>query len=93
MATKRKMRKLKIKSKSRKSLRKIKSRSKSRSKSRKYRGGCTNCMNYHGSGSPAPQWNQGAGSQSMYKGGSNEKLINDDIFKHSTDPSFYSSTN
>ncbi len=91
MATKRKMRKLKIKSKSRKSLRKIRSRS--RSKSRKYRGGCTNCMKYHGSGSPAPEWNQGAGSQSMYKGGSNENLINDDIFKHSTDPSFYSSTN
>lgn len=95
MATKRKMRKVKFlkKSKSlRKSLgkflknKKSLKKSKSRSRSRKYRvrGGCENCTNYHGSGSPAPQWIQRAGS--------NEQMINNDIFKHSTDSSFYSST-
>ncbi len=103
MATKRKIRKVKSlknsKSKSRKSLGKFlkkKSLRKSKSRSRKYRklrGGCENCTDYHGSGSPAPQWTQG--SQTWFKGGSNEQtqMISNDIFKHSTDPSFYSSTN
>ncbi len=104
MATK--MRKVKSFKKS-KSKSKSKSRNRNRNRSRtmsrgrkslrKYRrlrlgGGCENCTDYHGSGSPAPQWTQG--SQAWFKGGSHEpiQMINDDIFKHGTDPSFYSST-
>ena len=85
MTTKRKNRKLRKTRKS-KIFKKIK-------KLRKTKGGCEKCTDYHGPGSPASQWTQGPGAQTWYKGGSNNHVtMNEDIFKHKTDSSFYSST-